>query len=218
MASDLATQVRGFYAVLDRDDVELARALVEPSGGGARVLQLRMKRAGTAEIVRVAHVTRRIAAEAGALFIVNDRVDVALAVGADGVHLGQEDLPLADARRVAAAAQSRLVIGISTHNLAQVEGAVTGGADYLGFGPVYATTTKEAPEPVVGLRGLAAAVERAGAVPVVAIGGITPARVGEVARAGAAAACAITAVTGAHSPAEVARRLGQPWRSDGSID
>lgn len=211
MANEIAGRLRGLYAVLDRDDPGLARALVDPSAGGARVLQLRMKRARTAALVRAATAAREVAARAGALFIVNDRVDVALAVGADGVHLGQDDLPLSDARRLAAESGRRLVIGVSTHNLAQVDAAVAGGADYLGFGPVYATTTKESPDPVVGPARLAEAVRRAGDVPVVAIGGITANRAGEVAGAGAAAACAITSVTGAKDPIAAARRIGAWW-------
>ena len=101
-------------------------------------------------------------------FIVNDRLDVALAVGADGVHLGQDDLPLAAARALVPAG---FVIGVSTHDEAQARAAVDGGADYLGFGPCFARTSKRNPDPVVGLERLAQ-VSRLGA-PVVAIGGIT---------------------------------------------
>src|SRR4051812_2171511 len=125
----------GFYAVLDRDDAALARALV----GEARVLQLRIKPGSAAdagELVRIARMARRICDDAGAALIVNDRVDVALAADADGVHLGQTDLPVAEARRIA----PELWIGVSTHDLAQVRAACEAGADYLGFGPVFATT------------------------------------------------------------------------------
>src|SRR5690606_17510047 len=145
----------------------LARQLVE---AGAGVVQLRMKTASACELLASARALRR---ELAVPFVVNDRLDVALAVGADGVHLGQTDLPLADARRIAG---SRLLIGISTHALQQVRAAVAGGASYIGYGPVFTTATKENPDPVQGLEALARAVEAAGDVPVVAIGGITPDR------------------------------------------
>lgn len=198
--------IRGFYAVLDRDDEALARALV----GEARVLQVRIKPPGGAadagELVRVARMARRICDAAGAALIVNDRVDVALAAGADGVHLGQTDLPIAEARRLA----PDLWIGVSTHHLAQVRAACEAGADYLGFGPVFATTTKHNPEPVQGLDGLAAAVAAASGCPVVAIGGITAAQVSAVYRTGAHAICAIRAVNGAHDPRDAARQFARP--------
>lgn len=196
----------GFYAVLDRDDPALAHALV----GEARVLQVRIKPSGgavdTGELVRIARMARQVCDDAGAALIVNDRVDVALAVDADGVHLGQTDLPLAEARRIA----PDLWIGVSTHNLAQVRAACEAGADYLGFGPVFATTTKANPDPVQGLDGLRAAVAEAKGRPVVAIGGITAATAGEVYRAGAHALCAIGAVNGARDPRDAARQLARP--------
>ena len=196
----------GFYAVLDRDDPALARALA----GEARVLQVRIKPAAgavdTGELVRIARMARRICDDAGAALIVNDRVDVALAVDADGVHLGQTDLPIEDARRIA----PDLWIGVSTHNLDQVRAACKAGADYLGFGPVFATTTKANPDPVQGLEGLVAAVAAATGRPVVAIGGITAKAAGEVYRTGAHAICAIGAVNGARDPRDAARQLARP--------
>jgi thiamine-phosphate pyrophosphorylase len=200
----------GFYAVLDRDDPALARALV----GEARVLQVRIKPAGGAvdagELLRIARMARQICDDAGAALIVNDRVDVALAAGADGVHLGQTDLAIEEARRIA----GDLWIGVSTHNLAQVRAACQAGADYLGFGPVFATTTKANPDPVQGLDGLRAAVAAATGRPVVAIGGITVATAGDVYRTGAHAICAIGAVNGAGNPRDAARQLARP----GSLD
>jgi len=202
-AGGRAARVRGFYAVLDRDDEALARALVAT----ARVLQVRIKppggRCDAAALVRVARMARRVCDEAGAALIINDRIDVALAAGADGVHLGQSDLPIADARRISGA----LWIGISTHDVAQVRAACAAGADYLGFGPVFQTMTKERPDPVQGVAGLAAAVEAASGTPVVAIGGIGEAEVASVYRTGAQALCAISAVNGARDPRDVARRF-----------
>lgn len=206
-------RVRGCYAILEGDDPALAAALVEPGRGAVTVLQVRCKDASTRELMAAARTARAITAEAGALLIINDRLDVALAVGADGVHLGQDDLPLAAAVRALGPARERMLIGISTHTRAQVEEAVTGGADYLGFGPVFATATKANPDPVVGLVGLAEACAAAGAVPVVAIGGVTPASALDLHRAGAAAACAIAAVNRAADPAAAARALAAPWRN-----
>jgi thiamine-phosphate pyrophosphorylase len=195
--------IRGFYAVLDRDDEPLARALVST----ARVLQVRIKprdgRADTADLVRIGRMARRVCDNAGAALIVNDRIDVALAVDADGVHLGQTDLALDDARRIA----GDLWIGVSTHNLEQVRAACAGGADYLGFGPVFATTTKHNPDPVRGLAALASAVAAAEGRPVVAIGGITAADVAAVYRAGAPALCAISAVNQTEDPGATARQF-----------
>jgi len=208
--------LRGFYAVLPEADEALARVLLASparGGAGATALQVRHKPAGfahTADVLAVARLARRLTREAGALLIVDDRVDVAIAVGADGVHLGQADLPLEEARRIVErqVPGRRFLIGVSTHDAAQIEAALGGGADYLGFGPVYATATKENPDPVQGVGGLAAAVAQAGRTPIVAIGGITPERAAEVAATGAAAACAISAVNRAADPAAAGRRIG----------
>src|SRR5438067_9007239 len=127
-----------------------------------------MKGATAAAMAALCDELRPLCRARAALFIVNDRLDVALAGGADGVHLGQDDLPLAAARRIV---PPGFVIGVSTHDEAQARAAADGGADYLGFGPCYATTSKANPDPVVGLAALARVC--ALAVPVVAIGGIT---------------------------------------------
>lgn len=211
MPNHSAARIRGFYAVLDRDDGDLIEALVDPARGGASVLQVRIKPGSAAATLAAARRAREATRRHGALLIVNDRVDLALAADADGVHLGQDDLPLLAARALCERAGAHLVIGISTHDEAQVRAAVAAGADYLGFGPVYATATKENPDPVQGIQGLARAVAAAGGVPVVAIGGITPDRAAEVAATGAAAACAIAAVNGAADPAAAARRIARSW-------
>lgn len=201
--------IRGFYAVLDRDDEALARALV--GEGGARVLQVRIKPRGSAasadasEIVRIARMARRVCDETGAMLVVNDRVDIALAVRADGVHLGQTDLPIADTRRIAG---DRLIVGVSTHDVAQVRAAVSAGADYLGFGPIFPTATKSNPDPVQGIEGLRAAVAVANGTPIVAIGGVTPDHADVLYAAGASAICAIGCVNDAADVAGVARMLG----------
>lgn len=184
----------GFYAVVDRDDEALARAL----GGVARVIQIRLKDAPASDVLRVTRMVRRVF---DGLVVVNDRVDLAIAAGAGGVHLGQTDLPIEDARAIA----GRLIVGVSTHDRAQVVKAVASGADYLGYGPVFATTTKANPSPVQGIAALAAACEAAGPVPVVAIGGIRS-RDG-IYEAGAAAICAISAVNDAADVGAAARSL-----------
>jgi len=198
--------IRGFYAVIDRDDEALAEALVS----SARVLQVRIKprrgRPDPAEVVRIARMARRICDAVGAALIVNDRIDVALAAGADGVHLGQADLPIGEARRIS----RDLWIGISTHDLAQVRAACEAGADYLGFGPVFATATKANPDPVQGIAGLRAAVAAAAGRPVVAIGGITAANVDDIYGTGAHALCAISAVNDARDPRDMARQFCAP--------
>jgi len=200
---DPADAIRGFYAVLDRDDEALAEALVS----SASVLQVRIKprtgRSDPADVVRIARMARRVCDAAGAALIVNDWIDIALAAGADGVHLGQADLPIDQARRIS----RDLWIGISTHDLVQVHAACDAGADYLGFGPVFATATKENPDPVQGLAGLRAAVAAAMGRPVVAIGGITAAHVADIYDTGVHAICAISAVNHARDPRDMARQF-----------
>ena len=198
--------ISGFYAVLDRDDEALAHALVSE----ARVLQVRIKPrdrlVDAGDLVRIAQMARRVCDDAGAALIVNDRLDVALAADADGIHLGQTDLPIEEVRRLA----PELWIGISTHNLDQVRAACDAGADYLGFGPVFATATKLHPDPVQGLDALRSAVAQAAGRPVVAIGGITAAQVGDVYRTGVHAVCAISAVNDARDPRGMARQFARP--------
>lgn len=206
----MTERISGFYSILHAHDEALARVLVRPvesGGAGASVLQVRIKPsrlvdgepepvATTAEIVSAARMARRVTAEHGALLIVNDRLDIALAVEADGVHLGQDDLPLADAR----ALLDRIgwtrpfLIGISTHDQAELSAALAGGADYVGYGPVFATSTKANPDPVQGIDRLQRAVSTAGDVPVVGIGGIDRDNAALVAATGAAAACCIAGV------------------------
>lgn len=202
---DRQATLGGFYAILDRDDPKLADDLLS----AASVLQLRFKGMPRADLLRIAGWARRLTAERGALLVVNDDLEAALAAGADGVHLGQEDLPLAEARRRAGPG---LVIGVSTHDLDQVARAVAGGADYLGFGPVYPTGSKANPDPVVGPGGLAAAVRAAAPVPVVAIGGITPERAPAIAAAGARAAAVISAVNRAADVRAAAARVAAAFR------
>ena len=150
---------------------------------------------------------------AGALFIVNDRLDVALAAGADGVHLGPDDLPVKDVRRVADARSGvadTFIVGYSTDTTDEAARAEAEGADYLGVGAVYATANKSDAGDVIGLKGLRHVV-KAVSIPVVAIGGITPERAPAVAKTGACGSATIGAVMSAAEPAEAVRELLLPF-------
>jgi len=192
-----------FYAIVDpsggHDPVELARMML---AAGARILQLRLKDTPARDFAASARAIAPLCRKAGAIFIVNDRADIAILTGADGVHLGQEDLPLAAARRLMGA---RKLIGISTHSVRQAREAAAGGADYIGFGPMYPGGLKHTREGQ-GLRNLRA-VRGAVKIPIVAIGGITEGRVREVLAAGADAAAIITDVVRAKDVAAKVRSI-----------
>ena len=181
------------YIILD-PSVCPARPLVEvltvAAEAGAPLFQYRNKTASMKEAYGEALALRQAATKAGVLFIVNDRCDLALAVDADGVHLGQGDLPLDLARRVMGPDK---LIGISTHNLDQVRGASAGKPDYLGFGPIFTPGSKQDHDPVVGLEGLRA-MRRLTSLPVFAIGGIQIDQAGEVMRAGANGVAVVSAI------------------------
>lgn len=138
--------------------------------GGATVVQLRDKHASAQDFYEQAKAALTVARARDVQLIINDRADIALALGADGVHLGQDDLPPAAARRLLG---EDFVIGFSTHNLKQAIEALTWPVDYLAIGPIFPTSTKENPDPVVGLDGLRLVREAIGARPLVGIGGIT---------------------------------------------
>jgi thiamine-phosphate diphosphorylase len=204
--SALRGRVRGLYVITDerlfseRKHLEIARAALE---GGAGVIQLRDKHADAGELLPVAREMRRLCRLRGALLIVNDRVDLAVAAGADGVHLGQTDLPVREARKLLG---KEKLIGVSVENGEQVRKAGRDGADYLGVGAVYGSATKNdagdavGPGQVLRFRGLTS-------LPLVAIGGITLERVPEVMAAGADAVAVIGAVAGAADPVAAARAL-----------
>jgi thiamine-phosphate pyrophosphorylase len=170
--------------------------------GGADIVQLREKDAGDDAVLSAAEEFRRAAADHGALFIVNDRPDLAVAAGADGVHLGQDDAPPAQARAVVG---EDAIVGLSTHSPDQADGARGSGADYFCVGPVHATPTK-AGRPAVGLEPVrhAAATAR---LPWFAIGGLHPANVGDVVAAGARRIVVVRAITEAPDPEAAARAL-----------
>lgn len=171
--------------------------------GGARAIQLRNKGDSAQELLELGRTLRAITAEHGALFFVNDRLDVALALGADGVHLGPHDLPVAAVRRHA---PPGFLIGRSADDPEVARTAVADGADYVGCGTVYPTSTKADAGDVIGLGGLERVV-RAVSVPVVAIGGVTVERAREIRPTGAAGVAVVGAVMAAPDPAEAVRRL-----------
>ena len=168
------------------------QALSLACAAGVRFFQYRSKQGSRREIYETALRLVRIARESGALFIVNDHADIAAAVEADGVHLGQNDLPIEAARRVLRPCR---LIGISTHSREQAVAAQKAGADYIGFGPLFHTATKDAGA-AQGLERLADIIAAA-SIPVIAIGGITPDRVGSVLSAGARGAAVINAICAA---------------------
>jgi len=158
---------------------EQVQKLVE---GGAEIIQLRDKHASPKDFYESAREALIIARKRNVKIIINDRVDIALALKADGVHLGQDDLPPESARVILG---DRAIIGFSTHNLKQVVNAINLPIDYLAIGPVYATRTKENPEEIVGLEGVNEVREAVGDFPLVAIGGITSENFRAVLEAGA---------------------------------
>jgi thiamine-phosphate pyrophosphorylase len=180
--------------------VEVVRAALR---GGAPAIQLRMKDAPAREMAAVARLLLADTRAADALLFVNDRMDVALAVGADGAHLGQDDLPAAAARRIA---PPGFLIGLSAETPELARQAEADGADYVGVGPVYATGSKADAGDAVGTTRIVQVVS-AVRIPVVGIGGITIANAGEVVRAGAAGVAVIGAVMRAGDPEAATRAL-----------
>jgi thiamine-phosphate diphosphorylase/hydroxymethylpyrimidine kinase/phosphomethylpyrimidine kinase len=176
-----------------RDSLDLVTTAV---AGGVRLIQLREKEGETRHLVATGERMREICHDHGALFIVNDRVDVAAACGADGVHLGQEDLPPRVARALLG---PEAIIGVSVATLDEARLAVAAGADYLGLGPVYPTGSKDCSNALCG-HDLLAEVARQAPIPVVAIGGITPGNTLPLLEAGAKGVAVISAYCGAPDP------------------
>ncbi len=170
--------------------------------GGAEVLQLREKDVCDAEFLALAAEMRELADETGRIFIVNDRPDIASIVGADGLHLGQTDLPIAEARRLL---RPGAAIGRSCHNIHQVRAAVTEGADYISIGPMFETTTKDA-GPLAGLELLKQATEEV-SLPIVPIGGITADNIDQLIEAGAKRVAVCSAICCADSPKDAAAAI-----------
>lgn len=168
-----------------------AEQVMRMAAGGAKIIQLREKHALPDEFYAEAQKAVEIARRDGIKIIINDRADIALALKADGVHLGQDDLPPAEARKLLG---NNVIIGFSTHNPAQAAEALKQPVDYIAFGPVFATSTKENPDPVVGLAGLREIRQALGDFPLVAIGGITEENYRDVLAAGADSVAMVSAV------------------------
>jgi thiamine-phosphate pyrophosphorylase len=181
----------------------LAEAVAAACRGGVRAIQVREKEAPDAEVLAEARDLAAVAREAGALLIVNDRVGVALEAGADGVHVGPEDMSPAEARRLLGPGR---VLGVTTHSIEQARRAVAGGADYVGIGPVFPTITKEVRARVIGPEA-AGRVARAIPVPAFAIGGIGPGNARRVRDGGCGRVAVCAAILGAEDPEAAARAI-----------
>jgi thiamine-phosphate pyrophosphorylase len=194
------------YPIVDVGLVEPERVgavVASLARAGARLIQLRAKGLGDRAFLDCARGAVAAAHAAGALLVVNDRPDVARLAAADGVHVGQDDLAPGDVRRVLGPG---FLVGVSTHDVGQASAARTSGADYVAVGPVFATSSKAAPDPVVGLQGVAAA-RAITALPLVAIGGITRANAATVIAAGADAVAVISDLLRAPDPAGAFRAM-----------
>jgi thiamine-phosphate pyrophosphorylase len=192
-----------------RSNLDLLEAAIR---GGAKIIQLREKELPDRDLYGMALAFRKITAEAGMLLMINDRVDVALAADADGVHLGQEDLPLSAARRIA----PELLIGISTHSREEALQAQDGGADYVNIGPIFSTRTKEGVTRFLGpeaIPGIAAGIE----IPFTVMGGIGAANIEKVVAQGARRVAVVTAVTMADDMAGAVAALTKTIRSSRAV-
>ena len=178
---------------------------------GVRYLQLRMKEAPRDAVLETARRVRAITLGSDSLFILNDDVAIAREVDADGVHLGQGDLPLDEARRLWPAPGKRF--GLSTHNELQAVMASRRSPDYIGVGPVFATPTKAVPDPILGLERMAS-ILRSSPVAAVAIGGIDRGNLAEVLRRGARNFCVVRAVNRQPDPGTAIRELQDIWRQN----
>jgi thiamine-phosphate pyrophosphorylase len=187
------------YLVCDRRPEAFLRAAL---AGGVDIVQLRDKEASDEQVLEAAKVFRRVADAHGALFVVNDRPDLAVAADADGVHVGQDDTPVSEARAVVGPDR---IVGLSTHSPDQI--AAARGVDYIAVGPVYATPTKPG-RPAVGLELIRHAAAHA-PEPWFAIGGIDRRTVGAVVAAGARRAVVVRAIAEADDPGAAARALGE---------
>lgn len=198
-------ETAGLYVVVTgafcagRDPLDIVRAVLD---NGVTLIQLREKEAADAVLARLAEQVRRLTERAGALLIVNDCLRTALAVGADGVHLGQDDMPIDRARVLA----PTLIVGASTHSVAEAENAERLGASYINVGPLFPTRTKTLAMPCLGLDGLRE-ISRAVSTPFTVMGGIKTGHVPDLIAAGARTLAVVTAVTAAADPGRAAAEL-----------
>jgi thiamine-phosphate pyrophosphorylase len=198
----------GLYVILTDPVAGYEHCAEAAVKAGVKVLQLRMKYMPFARVLEVAKAIKQITAGTGTLFIVNDDVRIAGEVDADGVHLGQEDMSLPEAR--ALWNEPGKIYGLSTHNKEQVKRALDLKPDYIGVGPVYKTPTKEKPDPVLGLNRMGHIIQ-ATSLPAVAIGGITLDNIKEVLGAGAINFAAVRAIMESENPAGVIKAFMTVW-------
>ena len=205
LRQDKIKHIPGLYAIIDtealkgRSHLEVASQIIR---GGARTIQLRDKLLSKKELLPIAQQLKELCAEHNVLFIVNDYLDIALAADADGLHLGQNDLPVKAARKLLPIDK---ILGCSTTTVDQAVTAESEGADYIAVGSIYPTTSKETAK-VIGLDGLCQ-IRQAVTLPLVAIGGITQDNAAEVIAAGASSVAVISAILQAESPEEAARQI-----------
>ncbi|HEX8819406.1 MAG TPA: thiamine phosphate synthase [Archangium sp.] len=200
------TLPRGLYVLCDdslRPELPLGVKAARLLSGGARVVQLRMKKTPLREALAAAREVVAACRHAGAVCLLNDRVDLALLAGADGVHVGDEDLPPEAARELLGPGR---LVGVTVRGLADAHSARAAGADYVGLGPVFGTTTKQVPAPVLGLAGFEAVV-RESPLPVVGIGGVTLENIANLAATGAHGGAVASDALLAEDIAERVRRL-----------
>ncbi|MDP2682224.1 MAG: thiamine phosphate synthase [Deltaproteobacteria bacterium] len=199
-------QLPNIYPIIDislisSDKIgETAHAVID---GGAKILQLRAKKLSSREFLETARIIRKITKDKGAVFIVNDRIDIALLTDADGVHLGQDDLPVKEARRLLG---NNKIIGYSTHNIREARAAKKLPVDYISFGPIFATKTKEDAQTPKGLKGLDE-IMKAVKIPIVAIGGITETNMAHVLKQGVESVAMISEILTAKDISQKINRL-----------
>ena len=210
--SNAHSKVRGLYLILDQRWASrwtLVDILRCAGDSGVHIVQYRNKDGEMNEVYRQALELRKVAAESRMLFIVNDRCDVGLAVEADGVHLGQGDLPIGLARELLG---NNCLLGCSTHTPEEVVEASAQGADYIGFGPLFPTKTKMNHEPVVGVDGLRK-VRPLTPLPIIAIGGIHSESVPEIVAAGADGVAVASGILDSLNPQQAIKRFMKPFQS-----
>lgn len=187
--------------------LELARMAIK---GGADTIQFRQKVGATREMIEIVRQLKQLCMDSGVTLVVNDRIDVAIAAEADGAHLGQDDFPIPLARKLLG--ESR-IIGGSAATLEESQKCLAEGADYIGFGPVYPTTSKEDADPVTGINLLKQVVESI-PLPIIAIGGISVENMPEVIRAGARGIAVISSVCCQEDPEQATRALRQALQTE----
>ncbi len=198
----------GLYVILTAPVAGYERCAAAAVSAGVRYLQLRVKDRPEAEILEIARNLKKITASTATLLIINDSPEIAAASGADGVHLGQEDMPLSEARKILT--RPGAIFGLSTHNVEQALGAIALRPDYIGVGPVFATPTKARPDPVLGLEEMGRII-RSTPWPAVAIGGINEENLPRVLEAGGENFAAVRPIMSAPDPREAITRLQRIW-------